>query len=268
TPTLTANAYFRCLVNCNGNTLLTYNVKVANVVTVGTPQTIDASRCGPGSVTLQASVATGTNLNWYTTATGGTSVGTGLSFVTPSLSATTNYYVQGSAGGSTSQTVQVGNGTSSTVYYNTGGPYNNYYRSEGTQMLYTAADLIAAGASAGDITSIAFNCTGTPQNPLLDYTIQMKTVPSSMTNLTWQSTGFTTVYNVASYSPPTGWQTYTLSTPITWNGTDGIVIYVCMDQTQPSYSTSGGTHQYTTVSGRMLTYYNDIVATSCGVVGP
>src|SRR5690606_436728 len=82
-----------------------------------------------------------------------------------------------------------------------------------------------------------------------------------------QSTGFTTVYNVASYSPPTGWQTYTLSTPITWNGTDGIVIYVRMDQTQPSYSTSGGTHQYTTVSGRMLTYYNDIVATSGGVVG-
>src|SRR5690606_639485 len=128
TPTLTANAYFRCLVNCNGNTVLTSNVKLVNVVTVGTPQTIGASRCGPGSVTLQASVATGTNLNWYTTATGGTSVGTGLSFVTPSLSATTNYYVQGSAGGSTSQTVQVGNGTSSTVYYNTGGPYNNYYR--------------------------------------------------------------------------------------------------------------------------------------------
>jgi hypothetical protein len=54
-----------------------------------------ASRCGTGTLTLGATASTGT-INWYTTATGGASVGTGTSFTTPSLSATTTYYVDAS----------------------------------------------------------------------------------------------------------------------------------------------------------------------------
>ena len=55
--------------------------------------TIPASRCDSGTVTLQASTNVGT-LNWYNAATGGTLVGTGTSFTTPSLSSTTTYYVE------------------------------------------------------------------------------------------------------------------------------------------------------------------------------
>jgi Ig-like domain CHU_C associated/PKD-like domain/Secretion system C-terminal sorting domain len=54
-----------------------------------------ASRCGTGTVSLGATASTGT-INWYTSATGGTSVGTGASFTTPSLTATTTYYVDAS----------------------------------------------------------------------------------------------------------------------------------------------------------------------------
>ncbi|HYC84960.1 MAG TPA: T9SS type A sorting domain-containing protein, partial [Chryseosolibacter sp.] len=52
----------------------------------------DVGRCNAGTVTLTAS-GTGTK-SWFTTATGGTAVGTGDIFTTPSLSATTTYYVE------------------------------------------------------------------------------------------------------------------------------------------------------------------------------
>ncbi|MFH1320460.1 MAG: M4 family metallopeptidase [Bacteroidota bacterium] len=55
------------------------------------PNTTSASRCGPGSVTLSAS-GTGT-LNWYDDSIAGNLVNTGLTFTTPSLSTTTDYYV-------------------------------------------------------------------------------------------------------------------------------------------------------------------------------
>jgi hypothetical protein len=54
--------------------------------------TKDGSRCGVGTVTLEAVANSGT-INWYSASTGGTSLGTGTSFTTPSLSKTTTYYV-------------------------------------------------------------------------------------------------------------------------------------------------------------------------------
>ena len=54
--------------------------------------TIPGNRCGTGTVILAATASAGT-LNWYNVATGGTSLATGTSFTTPSISTTTTYYV-------------------------------------------------------------------------------------------------------------------------------------------------------------------------------
>lgn len=56
------------------------------------PTVQDANRCGAGTITLTAN-GTGT-LYWYDASTGGNLVNTGNSFTTPSLSATTTYYVE------------------------------------------------------------------------------------------------------------------------------------------------------------------------------
>jgi sugar lactone lactonase YvrE/predicted Fe-Mo cluster-binding NifX family protein len=56
------------------------------------PITVGAGRCGTGTVTLSATSCAGT-YNWYATSTGGSSLGTGSSFTTPSISNTTTYYV-------------------------------------------------------------------------------------------------------------------------------------------------------------------------------
>ncbi len=59
------------------------------------------SKCGPGIVTLGATASAGT-INWYASSTGGSSIATGTSFTTASLSATTTYYVDANSGGCTS----------------------------------------------------------------------------------------------------------------------------------------------------------------------
>lgn len=46
------------------------------------------------TATLQASAEAGNTINWFTTPTGGTAVGTGTSFTTPVLNTTTTYYAE------------------------------------------------------------------------------------------------------------------------------------------------------------------------------
>lgn len=71
------------------------SISVNSIVT-----TIGASRCGQGQVTLEAFPVTGTIL-WFDAATGGNQVGSGTSFTTPVLNATTTYYALASANGCT-----------------------------------------------------------------------------------------------------------------------------------------------------------------------
>jgi hypothetical protein len=55
--------------------------------------TTQGSRCGTGTVTLNAIPNTGV-VYWYTTSTGGSNSGSGNSFTTPSISSNTTYYAQ------------------------------------------------------------------------------------------------------------------------------------------------------------------------------
>jgi hypothetical protein len=91
----TTSAYYwfynwRITTGCEGA-----RVPVIATVNAGPAATgTGASRCGPGTLTLTASSATsGATFNWYTAATGGSPVGTGASYTTPSITATTTYYV-------------------------------------------------------------------------------------------------------------------------------------------------------------------------------
>lgn len=97
------------------STTTTYYVETANgscnsartsvVATVNTTPTITAttpaSRCDTGSVTLNATSSAGSTV-WYAGSTGGTALATTNNYVTPSISATTTYYVEASLGGCTS----------------------------------------------------------------------------------------------------------------------------------------------------------------------
>ena len=63
-------------------------------------------RCGEGTVALAATANNGT-LNWFTTDLGGLSIGAGEDFTTPSIVATTNFYVSATHNGCTSDRTPV-----------------------------------------------------------------------------------------------------------------------------------------------------------------
>ncbi|WP_395062968.1 T9SS type B sorting domain-containing protein [Flavobacterium sp.] len=69
-------------------------IQISTSTTITIPSITSSSGatiCNSGSVTLQATATIGT-INWYTNATGGTSIANGTSFTTPILTSTTTYY--------------------------------------------------------------------------------------------------------------------------------------------------------------------------------
>ncbi|RZJ73542.1 PKD domain-containing protein [Flavobacterium sp.] len=83
-------------------TAVTATIKPIPTITATTPN----SRCGTGSVTLSATASAGA-ISWYSQPSGGTSLGSGASFATPSIAATTTYYVEVSNGGCVSPRTSV-----------------------------------------------------------------------------------------------------------------------------------------------------------------
>ncbi len=79
----------------NGGSCGSNSITKSNIISIQPPTQpvgADMARCGNGSVTLNAA-ATGT-VNWYDNSTNGNLVGTGESFQTPPLSATTSYFAE------------------------------------------------------------------------------------------------------------------------------------------------------------------------------
>jgi hypothetical protein len=96
---LTAGASYRVKILTGGNACYS-NVKDISIFNITVPTAVDGERCGPGEVAIGAVPgAGGGTLRWYETATSTTSVGTGNSFTTPNIAATTTYYVSTSVGG-------------------------------------------------------------------------------------------------------------------------------------------------------------------------
>jgi hypothetical protein len=95
TPALASTTIYYVAVRnvSTGCVSATRTTVTATVNATSFTSTTGASRCGTGTVTLQAAAAAGT-INWYAALTGGASLGTGSNFTTPSIAATTTYYVQ------------------------------------------------------------------------------------------------------------------------------------------------------------------------------
>ena len=106
TPVLgTTTIYYVEVVNGGCNSARTaVNATVFAVATI--TSTTPASRCDTGSLTLNATSNVGT-LSWYDAPSGGTLLGSGTSFSTPSISVSTTYYVEATNGSCTSARVAV-----------------------------------------------------------------------------------------------------------------------------------------------------------------
>ncbi|NHM05655.1 T9SS type A sorting domain-containing protein [Flavobacterium sp. CYK-4] len=106
TPSVVVTTTYYVDATANGCT----SVRIPVTITINEVPTITTtspgSRCDAGEVTLAATASAGT-LSWYNVPTAGTLLGTGNSFTTPSLSGSTNYYVETNDGTCTSSRTAV-----------------------------------------------------------------------------------------------------------------------------------------------------------------
>lgn len=229
TPTITSTKYYRvniknsagvsCL-NSTSDTGLVYNPMI-NTTTNG-------SRCGPGTVGIAATGSVGT-INWYAASSGGSSLGTGTSFTTPSITSTTTYYAQVIATPDVSGAAGAGGATLGSSTGDNGlTPFSGYYEGQHTQHLILASDLISSGFTAGTINSLSFNVSG--KNSTMAYAgYTVKIAPTTSTSLSGGliSPSFTTVYGPANYTVASGTNTFNFTSSFTWDGTSNIVVDVC-----------------------------------------
>ena len=115
-------------------------------------------------------------------------------------------------------------GTSTTTQ---GYPYYTFYMDSRTHMLYTAAEITAAGGSSGEISWIAYYVTSVATQPMNGFKIRMANVTNS--TITSWNTSMTTVYDGTYTVPGTGWQQITLQNPFQWDGTSNLLVEVCFN---------------------------------------
>ena len=103
----TSDKNYQCVVKCGGSVMITSTPISLNYYNPLVASTIPATRCGSGSVDLQATPSTGATIDWYTAASGGSSIFNGNTFTTPNIATTTTYYAEASEGGTTTTTGRV-----------------------------------------------------------------------------------------------------------------------------------------------------------------
>lgn len=128
-------------------------------------------------------------------------------------------------------TADIGTATTVSGNFDVNTAFNNRWPSARTQLLFTVAELQAAGIQPGNLTSIAFNINtlgSAATNP--NFRIKIgNTALSSLTAFVDTTTGFTNVYNPKTYThTATGWQTIPFDAPFNWNGTSNIIVQIVM----------------------------------------
>jgi hypothetical protein len=105
-------------------------------------------------------------------------------------------------------------------------------QSQRTHIQYRAAELTAAGVTAGNLTGISFNLQKASTRAFTGLTIKMgtTTVPNILeSGVPTVASPMTTVKTLASYTTINGWNDFTLDVPFVWNGTSNLVVEICFN---------------------------------------
>ncbi|MEM7374104.1 MAG: CARDB domain-containing protein [Bacteroidota bacterium] len=155
------------------------------------------------------------------------------------------------------QDIQLGSGAFETSDFDPS-PINTNFTDAHLQIIYTAAEINAAGAIGPNVLDkIGFYIAGIPDTILPNYTIKMKNTSLSLPT-TYDSTGLAVVYGPVDYLPTSlGFDTLTLNTPFNWDGTSNILVDICFGSLHMYYE-SGRVRYYPTTQG-LASIQNDFV---------
>lgn len=161
--------------------------------------------------------------------------------------------------------INIGSGNSYTAD-NESSPINIYYRSHHCQILYTPAEINAAGyIGSGLITKLGFNIFGTTTYGLPNFTIKLKNTLNNDLSV-YDTTGITTVYTSPSYSPTAGgFDLLTLTNSFTWDGSSNLLVDVCFDQVS-AWTTTGQVYTFGySAGGSHYQSIRDDNSSQCGI---
>ncbi len=165
-----------------------------------------------------------------------------------------------------SQVVQLGSGTAINSI-TTASPVNTYWRRQVLQIVYTAAEINAAGANgANTLSQLGFYITNQPLYAIPGYTIKIKNTTQTNVATSLGTTGWTTVKNAFTYTPTAGgYDMIIFDVPFNWDGVSNIGIEICWSQVQPNWDASGQCRIYNVNNGYRYSW-NDNAGSICGTV--
>jgi len=159
------------------------------------------------------------------------------------------------------QVFQVGTGTVQNTNTTYPAPYGNWYDGAQHQFLITAAELNAAGASAGNINALGFDVVAVQGTALLNFEIKIGS--TAITDLTTWQAGLTSVYTAASYTEVAGVNMHYFSTPYVWDGISNIVVETCFNNDVLLYTNNAIVNQTATAFNSTIFYRADNTPNVC-----
>lgn len=126
-------------------------------------------------------------------------------------------------------------------------PLAAFYHDARTQVLYLASEI----GQSGVISALELDVPTLPGQMLTNWTIRMKHTSATSTT-SWESTGWTVVYQSDVQLSTRGWNRFEFTTPFEYNGTDNLLIDFSFNNT--SYS-SDGEVRVTTHTGNRAIYF-------------
>jgi trimeric autotransporter adhesin len=127
-------------------------------------------------------------------------------------------------------------------------PLQDYNQGARAQYLYLASDLQAVGMGAGSISALGFNMLNLRGMGLIEnYVIKVGFVTLNNLDETRWETVTTQVYGPTHYQPVLGYNKFQFSAPLTWNGSDNIIVEVCNGDPNGNTSNENPEVAYTTM---------------------
>ena len=123
--------------------------------------------------------------------------------------------------------ITIGTGTTSNTSTTYPAPYGNWYQGARHQFLILASELTAAGMTAGNINSLAFDVAQVQGTPLQGFTIALKLTSTSVVSAF--ETGLTTVYGPQAHTDVAGLNNHVFITPFYWDGTSNLLVETCFN---------------------------------------
>lgn len=142
----------------------------------------------------------------------------------------------------------VGTGTSSTTTL----PLYTFYHDQRTQCIYLQSEIGVATTIRG----LSLNVTTLPGQTLNNWTIRMKhTTQSSYSTASWDSSGWTTVYQANTTINSTGPTSFTFTTPFVYDGVSNLLVDFSFNNS--TWTSSGGVTYTTASANRTIYAYTD-----------